>query len=73
LADFDAERPVVIETDLSNFAIEAVLSQRDDEGRLHPIAFHSRKFQPTEINYEIHDKELLAIVVAFKHWRRYCE
>jgi len=37
------------------------------------VAFHSRKFQPTEINYEIHDKELLAIVDPFKHWRRYCE
>jgi hypothetical protein len=29
--------------------------------------------QPAEINYEIHDKELLAIVDTFKHWRRYCE
>jgi len=50
-----------------------VLSQRDEEGRLHPVAFHSRKFTPAEINYEIHDKELLAVVDAFKHWRRYCE
>jgi len=50
-----------------------VLSQRDKENRLHPVAFHSRNFQPAEINYEIHDKELLAIVDAFKHWRRYCE
>jgi len=73
LAHFDAQRPVLIETDASDFAIGAVLSQRDDEGRLHPVAFHSRKFQPAEINYEIHDKELLAIVDAFKHWRRYCE
>ena len=37
------------------------------------MAFHSRKFQPADIDYEIHDKELLAIVDAFKHWRRYCE
>jgi len=73
LAHFDAQRPVLIETDASDFAIGAVLSQRDDEGRLHPVAFHSRKFQPAEINYEIHNKELLAIVDAFKHWRRYCE
>jgi len=59
--------------DASDFALGAVLSQRDKEGRLHPVAFHSRKFQPVEINYEIHDKELLAIVDAFKHWRRYCQ
>jgi len=67
LAHFDAQRPVIIETDASNFSIGAVLSQRDDEGRLHPVASHSRKFQPAEINYEIQDKELLAIVDAFKH------
>ena len=73
LAHFDAQRAVIIETDASDFAIGAVLSQRDEEGRLHPVAFHSRKFTPAEINYEIHDKELLAVVDAFKHWRRYCE
>jgi len=73
LAHFDPTRRVIIESDASDFALGAVLSQRDEENRLHPVAFHSRKFQPAEINYEIHDKELLAIVDAFKHWRRYCE
>jgi len=73
LAYFDTERPVLIETDASDFTIGAVLSQREDKGRLHPIAFHSRKFQPVEMNNEIHDKELLAIVDAFKHCRRHCE
>jgi len=79
LAHFDPTKPVIIETDTSDFAIGAVLSQRDDENRLHPVAFHSREFQPAEINYEIHNKELLAmkellaIVDAIKHWRRYCE
>jgi len=72
LAHFGATKPVIIETDTSDFALGAVLSRRE-EGRLHPVAFHSRKFQPAEINYEIHDKELLAIVDSFKHWRRYCE
>ena len=73
LSHFDAARPVIIETDVLDFAIGAVLSQRDEENRLHPVAFHSQKFQPAEINYEIHNKELLAIVDAFKHWRRYCK
>ena len=73
LAHFEVEKPVIIETDASDFAIGAIRSQRDEENRLHPVAFHSRKFAPAEINYEIHDKELLAIMDAFKHWRRYCE
>ena len=41
--------------------------------RLHPIAFHSRKFTPAEINYDTSDNELLAIVDCFKRWRRYLE
>jgi len=73
LAHFEPQRPVIVETDASDIALGAVLSQRDDENRLHPVAFHSRKFTSAEINYEIHDKELLAIVESFKHWRRYLE
>jgi len=73
LAHFDSAKEVIIETDASDFVIGAILSQRDEERRLHPVAFHSRKFQPAEINYKIYDKELLAVVDAFKHWRRYCE
>ena len=64
---------MIIKTDTPDFAIGAVLSQRDKENRLHPVVFHSRKFQPAEINYEIHDKDLLTVVDTFKHWRRYCE
>jgi hypothetical protein len=56
---------VVIETDASDFAIGAVLSQIID-GRLHHIAYHSQKMDKAEINYEIYDKEMLAIVSAFK-------
>jgi len=53
LAHFDPKRPVIVETDASGFALGAVLLQRDNENRLHLIAFHSRKFTPAEINYEI--------------------
>ena len=51
-----------METDASDFTLGVVLSQLGDGEKLHPIAFHSRKFSAVEINYEIHDKELLAIV-----------
>jgi hypothetical protein len=73
LRHFDPRKVCVVETDASDFALGAVLSQNGDDGRLHPVAFHSRKFTPAEINYEIHDKELLAIVDCFKVWRRYLE
>jgi hypothetical protein len=50
----------------------AVLSQFQETKRLHPVAYHSRKFKPAEINHDVHDKELLAaaIVTAFKEYTR---
>ena len=72
LAHADPARPFVVETDGSDFALGAVLSQvQECDGLLHPVAFYSRKFTPAEINYEIYDKELLAIVAAFEEWRNY--
>jgi len=52
-----------VETDTLGHAIGGVLSQEQD-GKYEPIAFLSRTMQPAEQNYEIYDKELLAIVEA---------
>ena len=72
LRHFDPSLETQLETDASDFAIGAILSQQF-LSRWHPCAFHSRKMAAAEINYEIHDKEMLAIVAAFKEWRRYLE
>lgn len=69
LAHFDFERDVVVETDASDYVSAGVLSQYDDDGILHPVAYFSTKHSPAECNYEIYDKELMAIVRAFEHWR----
>jgi hypothetical protein len=73
LVIFDPKKPSVVETDASDKAIGACLSQADDKGKLRPVAYLSRKFTPAEHNYEVHDKELLAIIEAFRHWRVYLE
>jgi len=70
---FNPELPIVIETDASDFAIGAIISQKSEKGLLHPIAFYSHKFIPAELNYEIYDKELLGIIEAFRVWRAYLE
>ena len=57
--------PYCIEADSSNAATGAVLSQQtspENGGKWHPIAFFSKSLSPVEQNYEIHDKEMLAII-----------
>jgi hypothetical protein len=62
----DFSKPFFHESDSSNYAIETVLSQKGEDERLHPVAFHTRKFTAIEINYKIHDKELLTSVDSFQ-------
>ena len=64
------ERKLRVETDASEHTIGGVLSQEQD-GKWKPIAFLSRTMQAVEQNYEIYDKELLAIVEALVKWRQY--
>ena len=59
-----------VETDTSEHTIEGVLSQKQDR-KQKLIAFLSRTMQPVERNYEIYNKELLAIVEALAKWRQY--
>ena len=63
---FDSRRLTVIETNTFNQVLDSVLSQRDESENLHSVVFHSHKFINSELNYKIHDKELLVIVKAFK-------
>ncbi|MBW0472517.1 hypothetical protein O181_012232 [Austropuccinia psidii MF-1] len=70
LPHFDPSLPKTVETDASDYALGAVLSQIFDSGK-HPIAFYSHKPIPEELKYEIHDKELLGIVWALKPWRAF--
>ena len=70
---FDLEKDIYMGTDASDYTSGAHISQKDDQGRLHPVAFMSWKFSPAELNYQIYDKELLAIVVACEEWHVYLE
>ena len=72
LRHFDPKLPITLTTDASDFATAAILSQPHN-GKLHPVAFHSHKLQPPEENYGTPDKEMLAIVEAFRKWRHYLE
>ena len=69
----DPNKPYHLETDASGVAMGAVLSQRHNDGYLHPIAFLSKSFTETQMDYDTHDKELLAIIESLQHWRIFLE
>jgi hypothetical protein len=73
LAHPNPDLPYFLETDASGAAMGAVLSQRQEDGRLHPIAYMSQSFTGAEHNYDTHDKELLAIIKALEFWRIFLE
>jgi len=62
-----------METDASDYAFAAILSIVNEDNEVHSVAFHSRTFTVVELNYNTHDKELLAIFEAFKIWWHYLE
>ena len=65
----DFTKQFELEVDASLFAVEAVLFQRDEEGRQRPISYFSQALNPTERNYDIWDREFLAMIRGLKHNR----
>jgi len=63
--------PFTIETDASEWAIGCALMQNGTDGKLHPVAYDDRKLQGAELNYPVHEKELLAIKHALRTWQYY--
>lgn len=64
---------LILETNASDYAVAGILSQTCLDGEIRPITFHSRTLSAAELNYDTHDKELLAVFEAFRVWRRYLE
>ncbi|KAI2655938.1 Transposon Tf2-9 polyprotein [Labeo rohita] len=68
------ELPFVVEVDVSDCGIGAILSQRHGQpGKLHPCAFYSRKLTSAERNYDVGNKELLSMKAAIEEWRHLLE
>ena len=67
LARWSPGVPLIVETDASNYALGAILSTIDpSDNQVHPIAFHSQTFTSLELSYNVHDKELLAVISVLK-------
>ena len=62
-----------METDAFDYTLATILFIVNEENEVHPVAFHSCTFTVAELNYDTHNKELLAIFEAFKIWWYYLE
>ncbi|SCO90091.1 uncharacterized protein FRV6_14219 [Fusarium oxysporum] len=71
LAIFNPKKEIKLETDALDFALGGQISQKDNKGRLYPVAFYSCKLQEAELNYPIYNKEFLAIINCFREFRHY--
>src|SRR6266852_1034030 len=76
----DFEKRFYLQTDVSAYGVGAVLSQKGESSpflnkrtkpAIHPIAYYSATFTPTERNYDIYERELLAVMKSLAHWRPY--
>jgi len=65
--------PYCVEADSSDFAMGGVLSQVQEDGKWHPVAFLSKSLDEVQRNYDIGDKEMLAIIRALTEWRHLLE
>lgn len=74
LSNPDPSRQFVVEVDASEVGVGAILSQRSSsDGRIHPCAFFSHRLTPSERNYDIGNRELLAVRLALGEWRHWLE
>jgi len=73
LAVPDLDKKVRMEVDISDYTMRGVLSMECEDGKWRPVVFLSKFLNETERNYEIHDKEMLAVIRGLENWRHLLE
>lgn len=69
----DSSKQFTVEVDASEVGVGAILSQRSSDNKLHPCAVFSHRLSPAERNYDVGNRELLAIRLALGEWRHWLE
>ena len=59
--------------DLSDFILKTCIVQKYKDKIWYPVIYYSRKLTPLELNYDIYNKKLLAIVAVLKEWRAFLQ
>jgi len=65
----DLDKEMRVETNISEYTMEGVLSMKCEDEKWRPVAFISKSLNETERNYEIHNREMLAIIKCLDKWR----
>ena len=73
LVVLDLDREMWVKPDISDYAIEGMLLVKCEDGKWRPVAFISKLINPTERNYEIHDKKILVVIRCLEAWKHYLE
>jgi len=73
LVTSDLDREIRVEADVSYFATDRVLSIKCEDERWRQVAYISKSLNEAKKNYEIHDKEMLAIIQCLEAWRHFLE
>ena len=73
LAHTSLDKTFRMETDASAYAYGAALSQKQEDGKFHPIGFMSKSMLPAERNYDAYNQEALGIVKPLEHWRHWLQ
>jgi len=67
------DRAFLVEADSSGYATGAVLSQMCEDDKWHPVVYISKSLSPAECNYDICNKEMLAVIHMLEQWHHYLE
>lgn len=73
LRNFDSVEKIIMKTDASDEVIEECLIQKERDDQRHLVTHCSRKLQSAEVNYDVPDKRMLAIIYCLKEWRLYLQ
>ena len=69
----DLDKKMRMEVNVSDYAMEGVLSMECEDRLWRPVVFLSKSLNETERNYEIYDKEMLVIIRGLENWRHLLE
>ena len=69
----DLDKEIRVEADVSNFAMDGILSIKCKDEKWRLVAYISKLLNKAKKNYEIHNKEMLAIIRCLEAWKHYLE